>query len=568
MILVRRHWAYVLACLLIPVILLFPLIVGHTLYFGNDMPFHVSRFYEIAEHLKHGSYFSYINTYSFNGAGIPLNLMYGPLLIYPVSVCMIITGNIEGIYLGIALVISLSMLVSYFSYYGYSKDQKEAFLFSVLYNISIYSFGLFIDGFNFGEAAGMVWLPMIVYGIWLLFQGNSRNNGWVYVALGLSLTIYNHVLSFVMFSGLLIILFVIGWIKTKRLKLNVLMDVSKAVVLCIGLSMFYISGFLSIYMQNKMRLADHGKIVGINPSSLIIDTLNNQYYIGGLVFVLLIVTMLHYNLLKFESRLAIALSVIIAFAMTSYANLIWKFINYTPLTLIQWTGRFTVIVQLFACITICDYFYNYWYLNNVFRFICFIGLVIVFFMGNLISWKDRVINYPTVAKSAQVFPSKDYKVNNNKTLKRMVSGHYSSVGSLDYLKFNSYSNAQTKDRWESHIGEKPVNVVKKSIPNGIIYKLKINKSGLLDTPFYDYTDYRVTVNSHHSSYLESHRGTLAVPVKKGRNNIVIKYNEPKIVIFGKFISIFSVICLIAYQIKYWLSVRNRNGKNMIEVYDV
>lgn len=545
MILIRKHWAYILACLFIPVIILFPIIIGHTLYFGNDMPFHVSRFYEIAEHLKHGSYFSYINTYSFNHAGVPLNLMYGSLLIYPVSICMIITGNyIEGIYLGIALIISLSMVVSYCSYYGYSRNNKEAFLFAVLYNISIYSFGLFIDGFNFGEAAGMVWLPMVVYGIWLLFQDNLRNNGWVYLSIGLSLTIYNHVLSFVMFSGLLIILFVIGWVKTKRLKANILIDTSKAVALCIGLSMFYISGFLSIYMKNKMRLADHGKIIGINPSSLIIDTLNNQYYVGGLIFILLIVAMLHYNLLNFESRIALSLSVLIAFTITSYGNLIWKLINYTPLTLIQWTGRFTVIIQLFACITICDYCYNYWHLNNIFRFVCFIGVIIVFFMGNLISWKDKVINYPTVAKSARVFPSTKYKINNNKTLERMISGHYLSVGSLDYLKLNSYSGAQTNDRWKSYIDGNSVNVGKKIIPNGIQYTLNVNRSGALNTPFYNYTNYIVTNNSHQVGYAESNRGTIAVHLKKGFNKISIQYVRPVSVTIGLVISVLSFLFVI------------------------
>lgn len=540
---IKKHLPYVLVCLIIPIVLLYPLMGGHTLYFGNDMSFHVSRFYELTKNIEHGNWFPYINTYTFNHDGVPLNMMYGILLIYPIAICMAVTGNyIFGVYLGIAIVIAISMLISYWMFYKYSHDSRKSLLFAFLYNISVCLFNFIIDGFNFGESAGMVWLPMIVYGAYRLFKNQSGDNGWIYLSLGLSLTLYNHVLSFVMFLGLTLLLVIVGLVYSNTdVRINAIKDLFKAALLGLGLSMFFILGFLSIFLKNRMRLADPKPLEGIVPSELLIDTLNN-HYIGGLLLVLFIIAMVNYRQLNFETKVASWLSLLVVFLMSSYANLIWTIVNHTPLTFIQWTGRFVVIVQLFVSIVICNYIYSKC-VNN-FQYMGCILLIIVVFMGNFVSWKSKVNSYANVTDSQKVFPAKNYKITSNLILDRMISGRYKSVGSLDYLKKNSYNDALTENKWNEYVNGNSVKVQEKYIPNGIIYSLHSKKAGILNTRFYDYSAYKITNNSHQVGYTESNRGTIAVHLKKGFNKISIRYVRPVSVNIGLVISILSFLFVI------------------------
>lgn len=545
---IKKHLPYVVFCLIIPVVLLLPLIYGHTLYFGNDLSFHVSRFYEIEENIRHGNWIPYVNTYTFNHAGVPLNMMYGTLLIYPIAVCMFITGKtISGIYLGIAIVIAISMLVSYWIFYKYSKDSRKSLLFALLYNISVCFFNFIIDGFNFGESAGMVWLPMVVYGTYQLFH-NSNGNDWIYLSLGLSLTLYNHILSFIMFLGLTLFIYIIGlFMSSTSVRIRSLKNIIKAALLGLCLSMFFICEFLSIFLRNNMRLADPKNLSGIVPSELLSDTLNN-HYIGGLLLILFIIVLVNYRKLDFNTKISCWLSIFFAFLMTSYADLLWTVINHTPLTFLQWTGRLVVIVQLFVSVAICNYCYENWSLNNSYRYIALLSLIIIVFMSNFVSWKGKVDSYVTVSNSQKVFPTKNYKIMDDLTLKNMISGKYKSVGSLDYLKKNSYSDALTNNKWNSYLNGKKVKVSEHSIPNGIIYSLDCRNSGTLNTKFYDYSKYKVTNNSQVISYKESNRGTIAIRLKKGINKIIIQYERPLLVTIGIATSTLSFIILIIWKL--------------------
>lgn len=543
---IEKHYIYVLFCILLPILLLLPLIVGHTLYYGNDMSFHVSRFYEVAQNIKHGSWFPYINTYSFNHAGVPLNLMYGILLIYPIAFAMLITNNyIVGIYLGIAFIIGLSMVISYICYYKYSNNNRKSILFASLYNISIYSFGLFIDGFNFGEATGTLFLPIIAYGIYTVCENEKHNYGWVYLAVGLSLTLYNHILSFLMFFGFAVLTIIIGLLFSKKSNRSIIIECFKSFSLGTSLSMFFICGFVSIYFHNNMRLADHGSIFGINPVDLLIDTINNRYYIGALLFTLLIIVLVHWYDLKKENKISIILTLVIVYLMTSYANFIWKLINHTPLTLLQWTGRLTVIVQFLVSLVVCDYVYRRWNLNNIWRYVSFLAVIIIFFMGNFINWQTRVNSYQNINQINTThvrFPANNFKISKNSVLKSMVEGHYTGVGSLDYLKVSSYKEAKLLQNTNSNFHDKI-----QSIPNGVVIHYNSNKKAILNTSFYDYTNYDVRNNMTNVKTRESKRGTLMVPIQKGSNKIVIKYRKPAIVWIGQIISIvglLSIICIL------------------------
>ena len=192
------------------IVAIVPYLTANTLHSGVDMSFHLNRIYDLAQNIKNGNYFSYIETYANNQVGVPINMVYGALPLYPFALMLNIFSNkIIAIYLGYLVIVWISLMISYYVGLKYwQKDKKRAILFAVVYVLSTYNFSWMFGTFDLGQVSGYVFLPLIVYGTYSIFYRPSKE--WWLLSVGMIGLIYSHMLSTLIYSFLVGVLVIIA----------------------------------------------------------------------------------------------------------------------------------------------------------------------------------------------------------------------------------------------------------------------------------------------------------------------------------------------------------------------
>lgn len=254
--------------LLASFVCLLPLVIQKNLYTGIDMGYHLNRAYDLAQNLKHGSIFPFITTYSFNHLGTQINMAYGLLSVYPLAIGLILFKNpIIGIYFGISIIQLISALISYYFSFKYYKKSEKSILFSLIYVFSIFNLHFLIGGFSLGEISATAFLPIAIYGTYSILYGQ---NEWWYLAIGMSLTLYTHLLSVLIYSALVFTMLVIACID-KHLNIKKIKSFIYATISAILMSSFFLVNFITMLHDQKIS------------STMVVDTTNNEMKLSNII---------------------------------------------------------------------------------------------------------------------------------------------------------------------------------------------------------------------------------------------------------------------------------------------
>lgn len=294
-----------LICLIASVIVMMPYFFANSLHAGVDMSFHLNRIYDVAQNIKQGKFFSYIETYAMNQVGTPINMVYGILPVYPLAIALAVIGNpILAIYSGWCFIVFISMLVSYFCGLKYwNGNKKKALIFSFMYVLSAYNFSWMFLTFDVGQTAGYVFLPLIVYGTYSIFFREKAE--WLLLALGMTGVVYSHILSFLMYLVVVILIIVIALFKAtgfwRKLKYIIY-----AGIVTILMTAFYWSTLFTIYTSNHLFITKSGTLstAGIGLGDAIIKALNNDESVGAVLVITTVIGLFLWKKQSITNRIA------------------------------------------------------------------------------------------------------------------------------------------------------------------------------------------------------------------------------------------------------------------------
>lgn len=185
---------------------------------GHDLGFHLLRIEGIKDGILMGSIPVRIQPNWLDGNGYAASIFYGDILLYVPALLRLCGFNITEAYnIYVFLMNAATAIISYFCFKKMSGQKKLAILGSALYTLSLYRMVNIYVRSAVGEYSAMAFLPLIVYGMWMIFATPSDSEGydklWIVPTIGFTGIINTHILTCEMTGAFIILLCLI---KIKR----------------------------------------------------------------------------------------------------------------------------------------------------------------------------------------------------------------------------------------------------------------------------------------------------------------------------------------------------------------
>ncbi|MEJ6348438.1 DUF6541 family protein [Holzapfeliella sp. He02] len=173
----------------------------NSLMYGDDLRFHLSRAYEIAQN---NGQFSYINTHTFGSLGNMITAFYPSFLLYPLAFGLWLTHDfVLSTYLFLGIVNFITLLIADYSFRRAFDGKKwrnlGAITFATLYYFANYRMNNIYIRFDLGELLAQAFLPAVIGGLVLFLtnKSKSRRINWLLV-FGFTGVAFSHLLSIIL----------------------------------------------------------------------------------------------------------------------------------------------------------------------------------------------------------------------------------------------------------------------------------------------------------------------------------------------------------------------------------
>lgn len=163
---------------------------------GHDLLFHLYRIEGIKNALLDGQFPVRVPYSWLNGYGYAVSIFYGDSFLYFPAVLRIIGFTVQGAYKAYVLVINIAtILVSYYCFDKIIKDRKIAFAGCTVYSLAPYRLLCTYLRCSVGEYTAMLFLPLVLYGLYRIYEETDKKVKWLPLVIGFSGLIQCHVIS-------------------------------------------------------------------------------------------------------------------------------------------------------------------------------------------------------------------------------------------------------------------------------------------------------------------------------------------------------------------------------------
>lgn len=220
---------------------------------GHDSPFHLMRIESIAEEIRLGNIPVRMPSLYMDGAGYPVSVYYGDLLLYVPAVLRLLGFSVMTAYKFYVLMINMgTVLITYFCMKGIFKEKRIALLTCLTYCTASYRLVNIYVRSAVGEYSAMMFLPIVALAVYRIYTDDVQNfkeykKNALFLAIGMSGLIGNHMLSTEMTVFVLAALCVFLFKKT--LRKNTIKVYLLAVLETCALSAYFIVPFLDYYIN-------------------------------------------------------------------------------------------------------------------------------------------------------------------------------------------------------------------------------------------------------------------------------------------------------------------------------
>lgn len=501
-----------------------------------DGIFHMSRFTQIAESLKH---FQLPAMVSFIGGNNNMNAMTS---MYPwisnlfVIIPMMFLQPVIAIAVGILLINIITAINSYLMMRYLTNNRVYRFLGVTLYLCNSYHLIDLYAKFDFGEVTAYAFLPLIVLGLFYIWD--DRKNGMIILSLGIIGVANAHLLS-LFFTIIVIALIEFCRICIKKITVNELKSFVLAALLSFLGSMFSLLQMAYISVHNSLYTPSKGWNQVILTESFN-DMIGNQFheYFGtwnlGIVMSTIIIFLVGKLVFsKNKVRSWDRYTVVILVLLLLFYNIfpVGNLMTRTFMGLLQYPGRLFILVVILVIIAFTKYC-NAKHIDNM-RIFILMMLAIMTACGSISSYSNT--RYDNSRRGTYPLTSKDFnRVLNTKT------------GLMDYVPKAMFNEYLSKDKSSRDVRiHKVVGNYKKAE-----YRVLTKNAGEKKLPLAYINGVRYLVNVNNKTEKpKANQGQMTVYLRKGNNLVRISSITSDLwyVIFG--ISMVTIFFLTIYGLR-------------------
>lgn len=163
---------------------------------GHDLLLHLYRIEGIKNALLDGQFPVRIPYSWLNGYGYAVSIFYGDGLLYFPAILRILGFTVQGAYKSYVLVINTAtIVVSYYCFFKILKNRKIAFVGCAIYTLAPYRLLCTYLRCAVGEYTAMLFLPLVLYGLYVIYEENGKKNKWLPLAIGFAGLVQCHIIS-------------------------------------------------------------------------------------------------------------------------------------------------------------------------------------------------------------------------------------------------------------------------------------------------------------------------------------------------------------------------------------
>ncbi|KJU75182.1 hypothetical protein AH70_06800 [Pediococcus damnosus LMG 28219] len=537
------------------------------LFKGDDLHFHIDRVENLVGVLKGHNLLSFISTYAYNRTGIAVDQFYPNLFMYPFAILRIlIKSPVSAIYDGFILINLLTCFIAHLSYKSFSGSNFQAFIFTNFYFFATWRFTDMFARFDLGELLAIAFIPLAFLGFYEVMFRNTKK--WPILALGMSLILYSHLLSALMIAFCFVLMVIVNLKKIPNIKLTILRFLN-AMILFLVLSFGFIYSFLytSRSATVKLPVARILQNEALNPFYVLKDSISNsisiyrpEVYNIGIVAIAILILLLR---VKPMNKLTSQLTGWTVLSLWACTNLFpWFIFQNTPVKAMQFPWRCFFLASFF--ISVLGVQVILFIFKPEKRKWVAAGLPLILLMLNMSSIYSFVqqreqlptLNY-TLNAATSNYKNHFFKID-DKNYSRLANYNYGS----DYIP----ETKEASNEWNSKLftnvaqhrailpdGQLMTMRKIKSIPNGMIYKLPVQrKSSDVSLPFYVYNknNYVVKRNGSEVPFKVDKNKLLNVRASSSKNEFKIQYVPTHMQLFSIFVSIMGFFLILGLWVYY------------------
>ena len=540
--------------ILLSFIALFPFFKANLISSGVDLAFHLNRIVNLSETLQHGELFSFIATWGLNGIGVPINMAYGCLPLYPFAILFAVVRNkVFAYYFGIMFWMIVSGIISYTFGYKYYGNKTKAFLFSVVYTFANYLFGNFFGIGDIGQAVAWIFMPMLVWGCYSSFIQKDKKREWYYTPLAMTAIIYSHIISTLVAISIVGVFLGVAVIEKEEVAVKLKLLI-KQIFFTLGTTLFYWVNLFFV-LKSKASIPPCPELSGVDVGNFIQQQFTwGGNRVGALVAILFVIGLFNWKKMSKYSKGTAIIALIYSFLMTNISTVFLIILSHTPFRMIQWTGRLMGAVNLFSILFDIDVIILL--LKNIrlkkIGYISVIGVFLISFIGQGITF----INNPNLkpvdyrATLSKQLPFGNWKINSNKGIDYMTAKDYTGVGVSDYWPSRSLKFRDGIINNDVIVNGKVENIsIKRKVDEFILGGRSLKRGVIIDAPILYNQHYEVLQSGKKLPYKESKRGTVTFSTEDSNSPVLIKYVVPEITKMACIVSIILMIILLIITLK-------------------
>lgn len=159
-----------------------------------DTDFHMARINNLADGLRTGQFPVRLGGYSYNGYGAITSVFYPDVFLYPAALARLAGASIQyAMHLTMFEINVLTALCMYWAASRLFEDEDVGLCAAILYVCAIYRITDIYSRGGIGEALGMCFLPIFVYGLWSVLCGDKDR--WPVLSIGAALVFMCHMIT-------------------------------------------------------------------------------------------------------------------------------------------------------------------------------------------------------------------------------------------------------------------------------------------------------------------------------------------------------------------------------------
>jgi hypothetical protein len=507
---------------------------------GWDGRFHISRVAESYLNLKAG-HITQINpsimTKTFGSFGYPQNIFYPIFVMLPEAFLQLIIGNAYGAYLVfVGLIFFLTFASMYVCTLNLSSNHYTALLSSILYGLGHFTLTINLFYRSFGGSFAFIFIPIAFYGIYQIAIADYRK--WWILSLGVTGLIFSDLPDASVSLLLLLLSFLVTFTESESIqtKAKRFLRLVYAGILTIGLTAFFLFPLIQnlLFVKNiavtKLMLSKTAYPL-IN---LFITDKLASYSLGISGLILVVCIAIYWQKFKAPYKY-FSVMLIISILMASTVFPWTPFDKY--LSFIQFVGRFlyfaTFLAALLGASAITELVHGMQNKKIVISLFCVIGIL----AGTSLNFN---IKHSQVNNSVYETSWRDFQKStlNNNVYDYLPS---KSVGLKDKLLKHDINVMNPKKQIKQLKWSTGYNVIHYQIKAQYAYEKLI-------LPNIYYPGFATYVNGTKVDGGYTKQNLITTPIKKGINQIDVRYIKTPVQLFSIWLSVLSWIGLLIFNL--------------------